>query len=162
MSVQDAPPRKKIKNDPISLQRQQLDYLESHADQDHTTTARSRMMMDKSDLPPPPDFVNNVQGSSSGAGSGEFHVYKASRRREYERMALMDAKNQEEKEQLAFKFKREEQQRLDQEKTEKNRLKREKVKAAKQKAMQAEKERKATAAAAAAAAKEAEATGMND
>lgn len=148
MSRQDAPPRKKLKNDPISLQRQQLDYLESHADQDHTSASKANI---KGDLAPPPDFVNNVQGSSSGAGSGEFHVYKASRRREYERIALMDAKNQEEKEQLEFKFKREEQKRLDDEKTEKNRLKREKVKLAKQKAIQAEKERKAAAAAAAAA-----------
>src|SRR5215471_646550 len=41
-------------------------------------------------LPPPPEIVANVQGSSAGAGSGEFHVYKASRRREYERLRLMD------------------------------------------------------------------------
>ncbi|KAF1939501.1 DUF1168-domain-containing protein, partial [Clathrospora elynae] len=38
----------------------------------------------------PPEIVANVQGSSAGAGSGEFHVYKASRRREYERLRLMD------------------------------------------------------------------------
>ena len=41
-------------------------------------------------LAPPPEIVTNVQGSSAGAGSGEFHVYKASRRREYERLRLMD------------------------------------------------------------------------
>lgn len=34
--------------------------------------------------------MKNVQGSSAGAGSGEFHVYKQSRRREYERLKLMD------------------------------------------------------------------------
>ena len=39
---------------------------------------------------PPKDMVKNVQGSSAGAGSGEFHVYKASRRREYERIKLME------------------------------------------------------------------------
>ncbi|PVH80254.1 DUF1168-domain-containing protein, partial [Cadophora sp. DSE1049] len=38
----------------------------------------------------PPEIVQNVQGSSAGAGSGEFHVYKASRRREYERLRGMD------------------------------------------------------------------------
>lgn len=35
-------------------------------------------------------MMKNVQGSSAGAGSGEFHVYKASRRREYERLKLME------------------------------------------------------------------------
>ena len=36
------------------------------------------------------DLIKNVQGSSSGAGSGEFHIYKAARRREYERLQIMD------------------------------------------------------------------------
>lgn len=38
----------------------------------------------------PRDQMKNVQGSSAGAGSGEFHVYKESRRREYERIQLME------------------------------------------------------------------------
>lgn len=50
-------------------------------------------------VPPPPkektirparEMMKNVQGSSAGAGSGEFHVYKAGRRREYERLKLME------------------------------------------------------------------------
>ena len=36
------------------------------------------------------EMMKNVQGSSAGAGSGEFHVYKASRRREYERLKLLE------------------------------------------------------------------------
>ncbi|RMD39773.1 hypothetical protein DV735_g5355, partial [Chaetothyriales sp. CBS 134920] len=75
-------------------------------------------------LPAPPEIVANVQGSSAGAGSGEFHVYKASRRREYERMRLMDeeAKKEEEDE----KWEREERERRerDEAKTRKNREKR--------------------------------------
>jgi hypothetical protein len=39
---------------------------------------------------PPREMMKNVQGSSAGAGSGEFHVYKAGRRREYERLKLLD------------------------------------------------------------------------
>lgn len=50
-------------------------------------------------VPPPPkeksirparEMMKNVQGSSAGAGSGEFHVYKASRRREYERLKMLE------------------------------------------------------------------------
>jgi hypothetical protein len=50
-------------------------------------------------IPPPPkektirparEMMKNVQGSSAGAGSGEFHVYKAGRRREYERLRILE------------------------------------------------------------------------
>ena len=82
----------------------------------------------KHTLPPPPEIVANVQGSSAGAGSGEFHVYKASRRREYERLRTMeeDAKQEEE----AEKWEREvaERKRADDEKTRKKRQKRNKKK----------------------------------
>ena len=37
-----------------------------------------------------PDFVYNVMGSSAGAGSGEFHVYRNIRRKEYERQRVLD------------------------------------------------------------------------
>lgn len=39
---------------------------------------------------PPQDMIKNVMGSSAGAGSGEFHIYKHSRRREFERLKLME------------------------------------------------------------------------
>ena len=41
---------------------------------------------------PAREMMKNVQGSSAGAGSGEFHVYKAARRREYERVKIMEEK----------------------------------------------------------------------
>ncbi|KAH8424122.1 uncharacterized protein LDX57_001876 [Aspergillus melleus] len=82
-------------------------------------------------LPAPPEIVANVQGSSAGAGSGEFHVYKASRRREYERLRLMQGEVDKEKEDEEWDRQREETRRKDEEKTEKNRRRREKKKNAK-------------------------------
>ncbi|KAL4921932.1 hypothetical protein BDW62DRAFT_98884 [Aspergillus aurantiobrunneus] len=77
-------------------------------------------------MPAPPEIVANVQGSSAGAGSGEFHVYKASRRREYERLRLMQDEVDREKDQTEWQKKQEEVRRKDEEKTEKNRKRREK------------------------------------
>ncbi|ORY11703.1 hypothetical protein BCR34DRAFT_624668 [Clohesyomyces aquaticus] len=79
-------------------------------------------------LAPPPEIVANVQGSSAGAGSGEFHVYKASRRREYERLRLMDEEVKREEEEKAFRERKEEMEKKDKAKTEKNRARREKLK----------------------------------
>ncbi|KAJ5154960.1 Protein of unknown function DUF1168 [Penicillium coprophilum] len=79
-------------------------------------------------LSAPPEIVTNVQGSSAGAGSGEFHVYKASRRREYERLRMMQSEVDNEKSDEAWKKEREEARRKDEEKTEKNRRRREKKK----------------------------------
>ncbi|KNG51651.1 DUF1168-domain-containing protein [Stemphylium lycopersici] len=82
----------------------------------------------------PPEIVANVQGSSAGAGSGEFHVYKASRRREYERLRAMDDEVKKEEDEKEFAKRKEEQEKKDKEKTEKNRLKREKARQRKEKA----------------------------
>jgi hypothetical protein len=73
--------------------------------------------------------VANVQGSSAGAGSGEFHVYKASRRREYERLRAMDEEVRKEKDSEDFDKEKMEREERDREKTRKNREKREKMKA---------------------------------
>ncbi|OAA46402.1 DUF1168 domain protein [Metarhizium rileyi] len=78
-----------------------------------------------------PEIYSNVQGSSAGAGSGEFHVYKASRRREYERLKDMDEALRQEKERDEFERSRAERLGRDEEKTKKNRGRREKMKARK-------------------------------
>ena len=81
-----AEPHKRHASTPLDKQRAQLEKLLK----DPSKPAY---------IPPPPkekmirparEMMKNVQGSSAGAGSGEFHVYKASRRREYERLRLME------------------------------------------------------------------------
>uniref|UniRef100_U5ETX0 Putative prkr-interacting protein 1 n=1 Tax=Corethrella appendiculata TaxID=1370023 RepID=U5ETX0_9DIPT len=71
-----------------------------------------------------PTFVRNVMGSSAGAGSGEFHVYRHLRRKEYARQKHMQEKTHKEQLDDDFQEKRE-QNRLDSEaKTAKKRAKR--------------------------------------
>jgi len=88
-------------------------------------------------IPPPPkeasirparEMMKNVQGSSAGAGSGEFHVYKASRRREYERLKLMDETSKKEAAEREFEEKRRKVEEEANAKTAKNRAKRQKKK----------------------------------
>ncbi|KAL0063388.1 hypothetical protein AAF712_009697 [Marasmius tenuissimus] len=88
-------------------------------------------------IPPPPkektiraarEMMKNVQGSSAGAGSGEFHVYKASRRREYERLNLLEEEARKEVETAEFERRRKEAEEVAEAKTAKNRAKRQKKK----------------------------------
>ncbi|QRV91170.1 hypothetical protein RhiJN_19188 [Ceratobasidium sp. AG-Ba] len=72
--------------------------------------------------------MKNVQGSSAGAGSGEFHVYKQSRRREYERIKIMEDAAQKEKEIAEFERLKREREEQSEAKTAKNRAKRQKKK----------------------------------
>ncbi|KAF2634311.1 DUF1168-domain-containing protein [Massarina eburnea CBS 473.64] len=94
----------------------------------------------KNSLAAPPEIVANVQGSSAGAGSGEFHVYKASRRREYERLRLMDEEVKKEEDEKEARERREELEKKDREKTERNRAKRDKQRARKAKGKKGGKE----------------------
>ncbi|KAI7240494.1 hypothetical protein KC330_g1231 [Hortaea werneckii] len=81
----------------------------------------------------PPEIVTNVQGSSAGAGSGEFHVYKASRRRENERLKAMDEENEREVRDREFEERVGGMRRRDEEVLRRNREKREKARARKKK-----------------------------
>lgn len=76
-----------------------------------------------------PEFVYNVMGSSAGAGSGEFHVYRQIRRKEYARQKVLDEKKTKEELNNEFHAKLEENERAAAEKTAKKRAKRQKKKA---------------------------------
>lgn len=124
-------PTKKRALTPLSAQAASLDALFARPDQQIRVPSANEDAARSSGRAPPPEIVTNVQGSSAGAGSGEFHVYKASRRREYERLREMDEEVKNGKDQLDFAKEKAERQRRDEERTKKNREKREKMKARK-------------------------------
>lgn len=53
-------------------------------------------------FPDAPDFVRNIMGSSAGAGSGEFHVYRHLRRKEYARQRFIKEQARREDADAAF------------------------------------------------------------
>uniref|UniRef100_A0A336KY80 CSON013252 protein n=1 Tax=Culicoides sonorensis TaxID=179676 RepID=A0A336KY80_CULSO len=75
-----------------------------------------------------PSFVRNVMGSSAGAGSGEFHVYRNLRRKEYARLKGIEEKSKREEADEAFNAKLEQNRREAEERTAKKREKRMKKK----------------------------------
>ncbi|KAG5357523.1 hypothetical protein CJU90_6363 [Yarrowia sp. C11] len=79
---------------------------------------------------PPPDVIYTFTGSTAGAGSGEFHVYKHARHKEAERLKYINEAAQKDTERDEFLKRREEQQQKDAEKTNKNRARRQKRKQA--------------------------------
>ncbi|CEP18501.1 hypothetical protein [Parasitella parasitica] len=81
---------------------------------------------EKNEIQAPKDFVRNVSGSSAGAGSGDFHVYRAQRRREYARMKTMDDQERKEKEDKEYSDKLRRLREEDEERTAKKRARRQK------------------------------------
>merc|ERR1719322_1370786 len=75
-----------------------------------------------------PEFVYNVMGSSAGAGSGEFHVYRQIRRKEMFRTRILDREREKEELDDAFQVKVAEVKKAEDEKAEKKRKKRNKKK----------------------------------
>ncbi|XP_042359733.1 PRKR-interacting protein 1 homolog [Plectropomus leopardus] len=78
----------------------------------------------------PPEFVRDVMGSSAGAGagSGEFHVYRHLRRREYQRQDFLDKISEKLNRDQDYLDKVEQNRREAEERTAKRRKKREKLK----------------------------------
>ena len=71
-----------------------------------------------------PEFVRNVMGSSAGAGSGEFHVYRHLRRKEFARQRMIEEDARREELDSEFQARLERNRREAEERVEKNRLKR--------------------------------------
>lgn len=100
MSASPAPPprpgssadgaKRKHATSAVDLQRAQLDKLLKDPSKPAFVPAAPK----EKTIRPAREMMKNVQGSSAGAGSGEFHVYKASRRREYERLKMMEEQSQ--------------------------------------------------------------------
>ncbi|XP_068610012.1 PRKR-interacting protein 1 homolog [Brachionichthys hirsutus] len=76
----------------------------------------------------PPEFVRDVMGSSAGAGSGEFHVYRHLRRREYQRQDFLDKMSTKYDANLKYLDKVELNKQAAEDRTAKRRKKREKLK----------------------------------
>ncbi|KAI0665959.1 hypothetical protein C8Q78DRAFT_1083524 [Trametes maxima] len=109
---------------PLDKQRAQLEKLLK----DPAKPAYIPAPPKEKSIRPAREMMKNVQGSSAGAGSGEFHVYKASRRREYERLKMMDEEAQKEAEEAEFERRKRERDEQADAKTAKNRAKRQKKK----------------------------------
>ncbi|KAK1595993.1 uncharacterized protein LY79DRAFT_509853 [Colletotrichum navitas] len=120
-------PTKKRALTPVTEHAKHLESLFSKPDQEIRLPPASGAVVKRA-VAAPPEIVTNVQGSSAGAGSGEFHVYKASRRREYDRLRAMDEEVKQEKENEEFERLKAERAARDEERTRKNREKREKKK----------------------------------
>lgn len=71
-----------------------------------------------------PTFVRNVMGSSAGAGSGEFHVYRHLRRKEYARQKNIQNQSLREAADDAYQQKLDDNKRAAEERTAKKRAKR--------------------------------------
>ncbi len=81
------PSKPKSQMSAAELQAAQLERLMAHPEKEVRIPAPRT---GEKQLRAPREIMKNVMGSSAGAGSGEFHVYKHARRREYERVKIME------------------------------------------------------------------------
>ncbi|CAB3220718.1 unnamed protein product [Arctia plantaginis] len=122
MSDDDSKTEKKpivIKN-ATDLQRLKLEKLMKNPDKPVVIPDPPKLKS----LASAPDFVRNVMGSSAGAGSGEFHVYRHLRRKEYARQKFIQEKSEKEKLDEEYHKKIEQNRKEAEQKTAKKRAKR--------------------------------------
>ncbi|KAI5739090.1 hypothetical protein M8J77_014800 [Diaphorina citri] len=105
---------------PYDYQRLKLEKLMKNPEKAVVIPDRSK---DKKS-PHVPEFVRNVMGSSAGAGSGEFHVYRHLRRKEYARQKHIQEKSEKELLDEEFQQKIQEKRQTFEDKTAKKRAKR--------------------------------------
>ena len=111
------------------VQRNKLDKLmKNPAKPVHIPEPKSQTPKDPNKKPA--EFMYNVMGSSAGAGSGEFHVYRQIRRKETLRMNALGKIKDVEDLNEAYKVKLAENEREAEERTAKKREKRQKKKLA--------------------------------
>lgn len=125
MSTNEMNEEKKNKHNltPLQLQQEKLDRLFQKIDK---PVFIPEPLKEKPTIQAPKDFVRNVSGSSAGAGSGDFHVYRAQRRREYARMKSMEDQEIKEVVDKEYEEKLAKLRAEDEERTAKRRLKRQK------------------------------------
>ncbi|KAK4689419.1 PRKR-interacting protein 1, partial [Tremellales sp. Uapishka_1] len=111
---------KKPKTTMAEIQRRQLEKLLENPEKE----VQLPVGFQEKTLRAPREMMKNVQGSSAGAGSGEFHVYKQSRRREYDRIKIMNDNSRALEEQAEFQKRQAERDAAADAKTAKNRQKR--------------------------------------
>ncbi|KAF2351534.1 Protein of unknown function DUF1168 [Trinorchestia longiramus] len=106
------------------LQRLKLEKLMKNPEKPAFIPERSK----EKKFPNAPEFVRNVMGSSAGAGSGEFHVYRHIRRREYARQQFVHQMSEKERLDEEYRQKLLENERITANKAAKKRAKRQRRK----------------------------------
>lgn len=106
----------------VEVQRAKLQKLMSNPEKEVVIPALHKRSTNSSAAAP--TFVRNVMGSSAGAGSGEFHVYRHLRRKEFARQKQIEQLSRTEQLDLAFEQKLEENRQKADDKTARKRAKR--------------------------------------
>lgn len=117
--------KKFVRRSLADIQRAKLEKLMSNPDKPIIIPERPK---ERDFSNAAPTFVRNVMGSSAGAGSGEFHVYRNLRRKEFARLKGIEEKSRREEMDMEYESKLEMNRLEAEEKTAKKREKRQKKK----------------------------------